>query len=157
VLKVPKIVACRYFLEQHSHGAAALRSLVLEESLATSQKVKTVFAVIEFFEPIRGKRRDRVLVVRGILLAPIKQRKQETKNRHAVHGVAGGDLANPACLSQRLNNAHAIAMPTFPQNGNPRFFEQVIVHGLLLALGRGGWQAHRAPGDPTVRWVATKG
>jgi hypothetical protein len=114
VLKVPKIVACRYFLEQHSHGAAALRSLVLEESLATSQKVKTVFAVIEFFEPIRGKRRDRVLVVRGIPLAPIKQRQQETQDSHAIHGIARGDLANPASLSQRLNNADATAIPILP-------------------------------------------
>jgi hypothetical protein len=43
---------------------------------------------------------------------------------------------------------------SFPQNGNPLFFEQVIVHGFLLALARGGWQVRRDLGDPpSVGWL----
>jgi hypothetical protein len=112
--------------------------LVLEESRPTSQKVKTAFAVIESFEPIKWKRGDRVLVVRGIPLAPIDQCQQETQDGHAVHGIAGGDLAYPVCLSERLNDAHTTVTPILPKNGNPLFIENVIVHGFLLAWARSG-------------------
>jgi hypothetical protein len=89
-------------------------SLVLIESLAITQEIETIYIVTEFPEPIPGKRRDRVFVVRGIPLAPIKQRQQETQDSHAIHGIARGDLANPASLSQRLNNADATAIPILP-------------------------------------------
>jgi hypothetical protein len=113
VFKVPKVVPCGYLLHQYRRGATALCSPVLIEPLAITEKIETTPVFVKFLEPIRWKRRQRVLIVQGIPLAPIKQRKEKSNDRDAVHGIAGGDLTNLAGLGEGTSDTYANGFPIF--------------------------------------------
>jgi hypothetical protein len=128
--------------------------MILIETLLLSEQLEAILPAFELPKQIRGKR-VHWGSVGSVWLAPIKQRKQEAQDGQAVHGIARRDLANPVRLFERLDNADATVMPVPPQNGNPLFVEQVIGHGIPLALATGGWRSRRASAQANVRRVAT--
>jgi hypothetical protein len=65
-----------------------------------------------------------------IPLAPVQQGKEKPEDGHAIHGIAGGDLADTVGIFQRPENPDPLYCPIMIKNRNPLLVKKVVVtHG----------------------------